>query len=51
MTKEIAEFKEFWKDLMTPVYDWLSLTRADEKWADWSVMFLLGIIMVELVVM
>lgn len=47
----MAEIKVMWKDLMIPVYDWLELSAADEKWADWSAMFLVGIIIVDLVVM
>ncbi|HJE44440.1 hypothetical protein [Levilactobacillus namurensis] len=48
MTKEIAEFKEFWKDLMAPVYDWLSLTKADEKWSDGGVIGIALIVITEL---
>ena len=51
MINELQEFKVFWKDLMQPVYNWLELPTADEKWADWSVMFLLGIIVVDLAIM
>ncbi|MDT7019330.1 hypothetical protein RIN67_02965 [Levilactobacillus namurensis] len=51
MTREIAEMKALWKDLMTPVYRWFELPDGDEKWADWSAMFLVGIIIVDLVVM
>lgn len=47
----VIEIKMMWKSLMAPIYDWCGLLVPDEKWADWSVMFLLGIIMVELVVM
>lgn len=47
----MTEIKTMWKDLMIPIYNWCALSEPDEKWADWSVMFLLGIIMVELVVM
>ncbi len=44
----ISEVKGVWKELMAPVYGWLELPVADEKWADWSVMVLLGIIVVDL---
>ena len=47
----INEFKGMWKELMVPVYNWLELPATDEKWADWSVMFLLGIIVVDLATM
>lgn len=46
----ISEVKGMWKELMVPVYNWLELPVADEKWADWSVMFLLGIVVIELAV-
>jgi len=51
MSEELMEFKAFWKVLMHPTYEWLALPAADEKWADWSVMFLLGIIIVDLATM
>lgn len=47
----VIEIKTMWKSLVAPIYDWCGLLAPDEKWADWSVMFLLGLIMVELVVM
>lgn len=46
----LTEFKMFWKDLMRPIYGWLELPAPDEKWADWSVMFLTGIIITDLVI-
>lgn len=47
----ISEVKGMWKELMAPIYGWLELPVADEKWADWSVMVLLGIMITELAVM
>lgn len=46
---ELKEFKAFWKDLMQPVYEWLKLPEADEKWADGVMVFALSMLIVEIV--
>lgn len=50
MINELQEFKAFWKDLMQPVYEWLKLPEADEKWADGVMVFALGVLIVEIVI-
>jgi len=47
----MTEIKSMWKSLMEPVYQWTRLGPEDEKWADWTVMFLTALILIDLVVM
>lgn len=46
----MTEIKSMWKSLMAPVYEWCHVNSVDEKWADWAVMFLTTLILIDLAV-